>query len=495
MTASEEYYGFDPLDGDADESMRALNEYIDLKLKNDGVENVIRLRDEIMDNLEKSGATFYGDDGECVVKLVICDKCINHDFSLEDLIFTRSVVLGLSIFERGYILRALNISVLEYLEKFDGIDSFRIRNEDGLLLDPLTLGIGAMQGASTWSQEFGRIKHDARQTYLAFNAFIGSGAAIGYVSGIINGNSKHSRPVEYICDLILGCLTYVNDKTHLPGGSIDQYLQTTRALDDIFVKHEVPTHNTWEYLLAQANTQFEGSELSREIIQHIFSEGFLKTNDAKVRRLLHNIENLGDLDTEHCEGSYMALLKEAEKSTLSEVINLLSVKLNLVGMKVLESAGNGEIDDAYAPILEDIFSHGHSIVEKSLSDAMTISPDDVGMSFLTVPYLARLASRNIPQEVNAKVAAWYLEMGVHHYERVRKIPDWGQRFSDYESYIKSGFSYLLELPGVQEHFSTSFEKMTRGQQNILVSIGMHARHIKSPSHAVIGAVLSRDLGV
>lgn len=495
MNASREYYRYDPLDGDTDESMRALNEYIDLKLKNDGVENVISLRDEIKANLEKSGAIVHGEDDECVVKLVVCDKCIEHNFSLEELIFTRSVVLGLSIFERGYILRALNIGVLEYLGKFDGIDSFRIRSEDGLLIDPLTLGIGAMQGASTGSHEFGRIKYNARQTYLAFNALIGSGAAIGYVSGIINGNSQHSRSVEYICDLILGCLTYVNDKAHLPGGSIDQYLQTTRALDDIFVKHEVPTHNTWEYLFAQANTQFEGSELSREIIQHIFSESFLKANEAKVRRLLHNIENLGDLDTEHCEGSYMALSKEAEKSTLSEVINLLSVKLNLVGIKVLESAGNGEIDTAYAPILDDIFSHGHSIVEKALSDAMTISSDNVGMAFLTVPHLARLASRNIPQQINAKVAASYLEMGIHHYERVKKFPDWGQRFSDYESHIKSGFSYLLELPGVQEHFSTSFEKMTKGQQNILVSIGMHARHIKSPSHAVIGAVLSRDLGV
>lgn len=495
MTASSEYHGYDPLHGDADESMRALNEYIDIKLKNDGVENVIRLRDEIMDNLEKSGASFYSDDGECVVTLVVRDMRIKHEFSLDELIFTRSVLLGLSIFERGYILRALNINVLEYIEKFEGVDTFRIRNEDGLLIDPLTLGIGAMQGATLAPHGFGRITHEARQTYLAFNSFIGSGAAIGYVSSIIDRNSKHSRPVEDICDLVLGCLTYVNDKAHLPGGSIDQYLQTTRALDDIFVKHEIPTHNTWEYLLAQANSQYEGSDLSREIIQHILSEGFLKTNEGKVRRLLHNIENLGGLDTEHCEGSYKAILNEAEKSTLSEVINLLSVKLNLVGMKVLESAGNGEIDDAYAPILEDIFSHGHSIVEKSLSDAMTISPDDVGMSFLTVPYLARLASRNIPQEVNAKVAAWYLEMGVHHYERVRKIPDWGQRFSDYESYIKSGFSYLLELPGVQEHFSTSFEKMTKGQQNILVSIGMHARHIKSPSHAVMGAVISRDLGL
>lgn len=503
MAAVVEYQGCRSLESDFDENMEILNEFIDIKLRGEGVDEIVGFRDKVaaiilnMFDLNDDEEEEYEDeqyDGK-FLNIIEEGKSIIHDLSLNYLILCRAIIADFSVFDIAFIIDGLDIDVVEFINDLDEGIWFEINRNDGRLIDPLTLSIGAIQGAAVHPDKLEDIRNQAHHSYLLFNAFVGSGAAIGFLKDLIKHEKKFSPMRHELCDIVLGSLIYVTDKAHLPGGSFDRYFQTNRALDPLFVKHELPASNSWECLIAHANTDLVGSEFAREMIAHVFSDSFLINNEDKVRRLLHNLDCLADQEDEEHKGSYNILFDAANNGLILQTINLLNIKMNLLGYGVFSRIGSINDDAVYRPLVEDILSHGSSIVEQALRDALRIHPDDIGMSFLSLPNLARKAAGSIPQQVFPGIAVSYLKLGIAHYIRVSKHPEWDLRFSSFKSDFESGFSYLLNLPGVQETLATSFKKMSKAKQNIIVSLGMNIKHLRAPSHSVMGAMVSRDLGL
>lgn len=502
MVANDKFYGDALRNSDRKEFMMAINTYIDDHLNTQGIRYLTPLRDKIASDLgilqknwEMQGSFEYTEFNKDMLELIVDDEVADVYFNVEDLILSKAVIANLSVFDISTIINKLNINIFNYVENFDGIDSFGFRTKSRRLIDPLTLSIGVLQGAAVNPNLLEEIKDKVWFSTLLFSAFIGSGAATNFVSDYLDKEERFSSCIDELGILVLGSLTYARDKAHLPGGSFDQYLIANMALDPVFTKHTTRSAYTWEDLYAQAKTAWEGSEYWQELVAHILSENFQKTNGAKVRCLLNNICCLADQELQEAKGSYRILIKSAEGSPASEILELMNVKINFLGIDVFDRFHSGADEVEYRALIEEIISHGSAIMEKTLCDGLKMPTEDIGMSFLILPGLAMAASGGIMQQVDYEVALTFLKVGLEHYLRIKEHPDWDAKFSNREALIKKGFSYLFCQPGVQQGLMTYYRNLTRAQQDALIDIGMHPKYLKTNFDDALSKVISRDLGI
>ena len=477
-----------------------VNESIDKHLRFKGVAGLDALADKLEALRVSRGFGSQDDEqddesAEGYYRLGVGDDYNLSFLDINELILAKAIIAKMSVFDLGMIITDLDIDVQAFIDSFDGLDSFRAFTADGALVDPLVLSIGAVQGLALDSRRFRDFQSVAHHSYMSFNALVGSGAAQGYVNSVLGDRSKLNRTKQDVVDLVVGSLTYLNDKSHLPSGSVARYLQATQALDRLILTNKIPFENAWEQVFVQAAGTFTETPLSQEIISTLFSETFLEGNKSSVICLLNNLNSLADGEFDTTKGCYRNLIKIAGKSELAPMFERIHIKLNLMGESVLELHASGIDEPEFAPLLHDISSLGSSLVSTALTDALQIPDEDVGLSCFLLPRLAKLAAGKVNQEVDPALVAAYFRKTLSPHQKWLEIVERLDGFRDERDKILSGYTYLFSLPGVQEALSPSLKDLNASEQAFMIKIGLHPKNIESPSDETLSKIISRDLGL
>lgn len=421
-----------------------------------------------------------------------------YEMSLPSVILSHAIVRKMNVFDLNAIITDLGVTVLDYVDAFDGIDCFEHTTPGGQLVDPLTLSAAAVQALAFNPRALSTFKGVAHHGYMRFAALVAAGAAGNLFTSVLgaSGSPRYSKTTKVECnDIAVGLLTWLSSLDHLPNRSIDHFLEATGVLELEVLTKLHPSENAWEQMICSASASFRESSLSQAILEKLFSEEFLARNEDKVACLLNNLSDIQNYEFDENPASYRALMTVGEKSKLKGMFNLPHVLIGMMGERILIQSASDQHLPLYQPLIDKIEDYGSGFLNASLEHALDVPDAHVGFSLLKLAHTLKLYDKVKPQDADPILVAKFLKKVAEPYQYWMQSNVYESHYGEDTPLIGEGLTYLFCLPGVQASMSEYINSMSLEQTKLFVSLGLDIRLINKVTDEVATAVFGRDLGL